>query len=85
MTRRKSFLFILSAKGGGDRPPVVALACALSDRGHRVRVLCDEASAQLIASTNLQSYTFPPALDTRGQITRWIQALQQEGIEPDVE
>ena len=85
MMKRKSSLFILSGKGGGHRPPVVALACALRDRGHRVGVLCDEASAQLIASANLQFYTFPPALDTRGQITRWIQALQEEDVEPEVE
>ena len=75
----------MSAKGGGDRPPVVALASALRDRGHRVGMLCDEESVELIASTNLQSYTFPPALDTRGQITRWFQALQQEDVKPDIE
>lgn len=44
MAANKSFLVILSAKGGGDRPPVIALACALRDRGHRVVFLCDEMS-----------------------------------------
>ncbi len=85
MSKRKSFQFILSAKGGGDRPPVVALACALRNRGHRVGVLCDEETEQLIASTNLPSVTFPPALDGRGQITRWIMKIQQEGGKHDVE
>jgi len=85
MPKPKSFLFILSAKGGGDIPPVVALACGLKDRGYLVRVLCDEESAQFIESTNLPSYTFPPALDTRGQITRWIMKLKQENIDPDEE
>lgn len=85
MSRHKSFLFIISAKGGGDRPPLVALACALRNRGYRVGMLCDEESVELIASTNLQSFTFPSALDTRGQITRWFQALQQEDVESNVE
>ncbi|HSG18141.1 MAG TPA: nucleotide disphospho-sugar-binding domain-containing protein [Anaerolineae bacterium] len=85
MSKRKSFLFIVSAKGGGDRPPVIALACALRDRGRRVGVLCDDESAQLIASTKLPSYTFPSDLDRRGQITRWIKDLAQENGEPSAE
>ncbi|NIQ11733.1 MAG: hypothetical protein GWO23_19740 [Gammaproteobacteria bacterium] len=79
MSNRKSFLFLLSAKGGGDRPPVIALALALKERGHRVGVLSDEESAQQIVSTNLPSTTFPLALDGRGQIGRWIKKLRQEG------
>jgi len=85
MAKRRSFLFILSAKGGGDRPPVIALANALKDRGHRIGVLCDEESAELIASTGLPAVTFPPALDERGQITRWIKNLRPEGVEPEAE
>jgi hypothetical protein len=81
----KTFLFIASAKGGGDRPPVIALARALSDRGHRVEVLCDEESSRLITSTNLPTHIFPPDLDTRGQITRWIKALGQESAEQSAE
>jgi UDP:flavonoid glycosyltransferase YjiC (YdhE family) len=85
MSKRKSFLVILSAKGGGDRPPVIALACALKERGHRVSVLCDEESAQQITSTGLPAYTFPPHLDERGQITRWFQKLGQAERNPDIE
>lgn len=76
MSRPESFLIVLSAKGGGDIPPVVALACGLRDRGRRVTVLCDEETAKLITSTNLPSITFPPDLDLRGQITRWIGKLR---------
>lgn len=83
MPQSKSFLFILSAKGGGDRPPVIALACGLRDRGHRVGVLCDQESAQFIASSNLPCYTFPPPLDERGQITRWINTIRQDGSDPN--
>lgn len=82
MSKKKSYLFILSAKGGGDRPPVIALACGLRDKGHRVEVLCDEESAQLIDSTGLLTHTFPPELDTRGQISRWFKLLPPIGVEP---
>ena len=85
MAKPKSFLFILVAKGGGDRPPVIALACALRDRGHRIAVLCDEESAQFIVSTNLPAYTWPPALDSRGQIRGWFKKLQQQGSDSDLE
>lgn len=82
--KRKSLLFFLSAKGGGDRPPVIALACALEERGNRVGVLCDEESARDIASTGLPFYTFPPALDGRGQISAWFKKLGQQDRELDV-
>lgn len=85
MSKRKSFLFILSVKGGGDRPPVIALACALKERGHRVSFLCDEESAQQIASTRLPAYTFPPDLDGRGQITRWFEMLGLAERNPNIE
>jgi UDP:flavonoid glycosyltransferase YjiC (YdhE family) len=39
----------------------------------------------LIASTNLPVDTFPPELDERGQITRWIKAIRQSGDDQNVE
>jgi UDP:flavonoid glycosyltransferase YjiC (YdhE family) len=56
---------------------VVALACGLRDRGHKVDVLCDEATASLIKTTDLSTTTFPPELDLRGQITAWIGELRK--------
>lgn len=85
MSVPESFLIVLSAKGGGDIPPVVALACGLRDRGRRVTVLCDEETANLIRSTNLPSFTFPPDLDLRGQITRWIGKLREKDKEAEFE
>jgi UDP:flavonoid glycosyltransferase YjiC (YdhE family) len=80
-----SFLIVLSERGGGDIPPVVALACGLRDRGHQVKVLCDESTAKFIASTNLPLATFPPELDQRGQITRWFGKLRETGNGSQVE
>ena len=85
MSKHKTILIVLCTKGGGDRPPVVALACGLRDRGHQVEVLCDEETAQYIASTNLPTITFPLALDRRGQTRRWIRKLQQAGNDPEFE
>jgi UDP:flavonoid glycosyltransferase YjiC (YdhE family) len=80
----KSILVILTSRGGGDRPPVVALACGLEDRGHRVAVLCDVETAQYIASTGLPTFTFPQALHgKRGYISRWMMRLQEDGCEQD--
>ena len=80
----KSILVILTSRGGGDRPPAVALACGLRDRGHRVAVLCDVDSVGFIASTSLPTITFPEALHKkRGFITRWIMRLEESGGEPD--
>ncbi|MDX1377976.1 MAG: hypothetical protein R3307_03935, partial [Anaerolineales bacterium] len=79
----KSFLVILTAKGGGDRPPVVALACGLRDRGHHVSVLYDEETAQLIGSTNLPTVRFPQELDEQGHITRWIKGFKDGKPDPD--
>jgi UDP:flavonoid glycosyltransferase YjiC (YdhE family) len=84
MSKRKAFLVILTAKGGGDRPPVIALAVALKERGHRVSVLCDEESAQLIASTKLPAHTFPPDLDGRGHITKWFEKLGKAERNQDI-
>jgi UDP:flavonoid glycosyltransferase YjiC (YdhE family) len=81
MLKEKSYLFILSEKGGGDRPPVIALALGMKDRGHRVLMLCDQSSADSLASTGLETSIFPVALDTRGQIGRWIGNLKKEGLE----
>lgn len=80
----KSILVILTAKGGGDRPPVVAFACGLRNRGHRVKVLCDEETAELIASTDLPTIKFPQELDERGHITNWIKGLSEGEPDPDL-
>ena len=60
MNSNRSVLVLLGVRGGGDRQPVVALACGLRERGHRVTVLCDSATEQLIKPTGLPTITIPP-------------------------
>jgi len=45
---RSRIVALISSFGAGDRPPVLALAAALSDRGHKVSVLCDGDVADLV-------------------------------------
>ena len=83
MTKRQSILLTISARGDGDRYPVVALACGLRDRGHRVTVLCDEATSKLIASTGLATLIIPPEHGQDKFHRRWWQEFNEKGSEPD--
>jgi hypothetical protein len=49
----------ITDRGGGDKPPVLALASALSARDHRVSVFCDGDVAELMAQTELPSVQLP--------------------------
>lgn len=75
MSKKKSYLFVLTARGGGDRPPVIALAIRLKELGHKVTVLCDEETALLIQSSSLETNTFPVHLDERGHVGNWIRKI----------
>lgn len=83
MAKHRSVLILLSARGGGDRHPVVALACGLRDRGDQVTVLCDLSSKKLISSTGLPTLTIPAEYDQAGYTKRWVQELQAKGGKPD--
>jgi UDP:flavonoid glycosyltransferase YjiC (YdhE family) len=48
-----SIVVLLSARGGGDWPPVVALAVGLHARGHAVCLVCDTSTAAAVRSTGL--------------------------------
>ncbi len=59
----RSILVLLGARGGGDRQPAVALACGLQDRGHRVTVLCDTVTEEMIKPTGLTTFTLPSKVE----------------------
>ncbi len=71
----KRYLFILTERGGGDRPPVIALAISLHDRGHDVLMLCDKATERSIAYKGLPTRTYPLELDRQGHIGNWISEI----------
>ena len=58
-----SFVTIISARGGGDWPSVVALAVGLHNRGHTVGLICDRATAAAVHDTGLSTICVPPALE----------------------
>lgn len=55
------YLFV-DWEGGGNLPPALTLARQLSERGHRVRVLCDPADKEDVIATGSEfvSYTRAP-------------------------
>src|SRR5262245_57932211 len=66
-----SLVAIISARGGGDWPSVVALAVGLHNRGHTVCLVCDRATEPAVRATALPILGLPPAReqpDTRQAI-----------------
>src|SRR5262245_43183212 len=58
-----SLVAIISARGGGDWPSVVALAVGLHNRGHTVGLICDRATEALVRDTGLPTTCVPSALE----------------------
>jgi UDP:flavonoid glycosyltransferase YjiC (YdhE family) len=58
-----SIVALISARGGGDWPSVVALAIGLQKRGHTVCVLCDETTEAALHGTDLATICVPPVLE----------------------
>src|SRR5262245_22039886 len=58
-----SFVAIISARGGGDWPSVVALAVGLHHRGHTVSLVCDRGTEAAVRGTGLPILCVPPALE----------------------
>jgi len=58
-----SFVAIISARGGGDWPSVVALAVGLHNRGHSVCLVCDRTTEAAVRGAGLTTICVPPALE----------------------
>ena len=83
MSIPSSVLALITARGGGDWPPVIALARGLSDRGSRVTILCDDESQQLVSETGLHTVPVPPDLDQTEFFRRWSQRMKESGAPRD--
>ncbi len=62
-SRHHSMLALVSARAGGDKPPVLALASGMRDRGHDVHLLCDGDVAAAVAPTGLPVINLPRELE----------------------
>ena len=78
----RSILAMISSRGGGDWPPVVALAQGLRDRGHQVRVLCDSGSAAAVRAADLPTICVPAELEQGPYFQRWTQQFVERGARP---
>jgi UDP:flavonoid glycosyltransferase YjiC (YdhE family) len=75
-----SIVALISARGGGDWPPVVALAVGLHARRHAVCLVCDTSTAAAVRATGLPTICVPPALE-QGDIRLIYQQLRARGAE----
>ena len=75
-----SIVALISARGGGDSPPVVALTVGLRDRGHRVCLVCDRSTEVAVRATGLLTVCIPSALE-QGDIRLVFQQLRARGVE----
>lgn len=58
-----SIVALVSSRGGGDWPPVVALAVGLRNRGHSVCLVCDGSIEAAVRDTGLPAICIPPHLE----------------------
>jgi UDP:flavonoid glycosyltransferase YjiC (YdhE family) len=73
-----SIVVLISVRGGGDWPPVVALAVGLHARGHAVCLVCDTSTAVAVRSTGLPIGCLPPELE-QGDIRLRLRHLRASG------
>lgn len=89
MTNRRSILFIIdNPGGGGDRPPLVALACRLKNRGHQVTVLCSSATQKILQHTDLATCLIPDqhtqsVFFTSDMVLRWVEDFRANNRQID--
>jgi UDP:flavonoid glycosyltransferase YjiC (YdhE family) len=79
MNKPKLALFLISARGGGDSPPLVALAHGLRERGYHVLCLCDSATEPLVRRTGISTIPIRPDLEQDAFFARWIADLPEGG------
>jgi hypothetical protein len=65
---RACIVALVSARGAGDKIPVLALAIALRNRGHQVHLLCDGDLSDEVQATGLPILAVPPALEVIGPL-----------------
>lgn len=58
-----SIVALISARGGGDWPSVVAVAVGLHNRGHAVSLVCDGGTEGAVRATGLPIISVPPTLE----------------------
>jgi UDP:flavonoid glycosyltransferase YjiC (YdhE family) len=73
--QQRAILVVITARGGGDWPPVLALARGLVERRHRVSVLCDEQTRTAVQATGLDAIALPPELAQSEYFARHAQQI----------
>lgn len=66
----RTVLVLISGRGGGDVPPVLALAEGLHARGYRVQVVCDAATRPMVDAAHLDAIPLPAELEQAAYFAR---------------
>lgn len=81
-----SIVGLISSRGGGDWPPVLAIGAEMRARGHRVAMLCDEGTIDSVKASGVIAIQVPSHLEQGvhidpGWVLRFIES--GESIGPD--
>ena len=61
--RAHRILCVITGCGGGDWPPLLALAEGLCRRGHELLVVCDRDSVNAVQASGLTTLILPQSLE----------------------
>ena len=79
MSESKLALVLISSRGGGDWPPLVAVAHGLRERGYRVACLCDAGTEPLVRRTGISTIPVRSDLEQDAFFARHLPALAEGG------
>ncbi len=79
MSESKLALVLISSRGGGDWPPLVAVAHGLRERGYRVACLCDSGTEPLVRRTGIPTIPVRSDLEQDAYFARHLPALAEGG------
>jgi UDP:flavonoid glycosyltransferase YjiC (YdhE family) len=76
MSTRRRILVLGSSAGGGDWPPLAAVASALIERGHEVAYFGDAQLAEATRESDLRIEAVPPGRDLGSYMKPWLEELE---------
>lgn len=82
VTASRRILVLGSSAGGGDWPPLVAVASALIGRGHDVTFLGDARLADATRGGNLRVEAVPAGRDFASYIGPWLKQVESDPTAP---
>lgn len=76
-------LCVITGCGGGDWPPLLALAAELHGRGHEIRVVCDARTVDSVYAAGLTAICLPQRYDLEEIFLPAVSDLLSQKIHPE--